>query len=891
MLVISIVVAANSSFVIKKAADMFAPEYKISYDDIRGNIFTGVKISGLKFEDKVLTKNILFSWNPSKILYKRIAINKVGVEALDVDVLKALIASFPSEDNSTSEPFPLVVLVGKVSLTVNPFEEQGVTVSKTELEIEDVKYANDALDIEHIQLQLDTNITNMSLRASLDDNKLIIEDLSLRDVDSVSLEKMFLVKEDNSTIDTVESGKSEDKTTKEVKSQEEEPLHPLIPTSVELKDFMVSLKPRTYQSVQIDKVKATLHDLNADVAKLISNTENAFDIDMYTLVVESSVGQIDIAGSLHQDTVTLEHIRVENIDTLGLQKFLPVDSNESNVTQEETVVSVEQNSSTSEEVNHLIPKYVVINDFHTDVLPATYDPVDILDLALDIKDIKVNVGKLLVEHASIDLRGKTNLTNLMHSSKIQDNELKGETRLTPNKKLFELYKLPVRKEAIGDIVIDLDVTEEQVAIDVRASAKSILISQKSDTNSSDGNGSKEFNVDIDSLVSHVVYAIKSNRLHADTKVILSTPYAKDISVTNMFVMDSNISYKGEIKVKELIGIDANLTKPLKNLTIEYAGDLRSVTTDIISDGLKGSFNSADMKKAALHIETTKSIVVRDMVALPAELNNTKVDAIIDVPLDFTEITPIKANVKILSNVINIDAEVMYDKTLKVTVTSNMPEDSLLKAFDENIKWNALNPLVADVDLGEKNVSLKLKAKALSADVNYMRETENVDGTVQLAGLRSTIQGNAQKKIMINSDVSSIKSLFDNVQELYTLESLPPVEGTLNLSVDINELKELNVLLSSPGIIYYSTRETANVINEIKLLVSADKSKVQLKSYAMTYDEMKIFATKPSIVNMNEETIEISELWLNDQLKVSGTYNTKTRKGNIVCRCKNITHSS
>ncbi len=131
VLIVAIVFAANSSFVIKKAADMFAPEYKISYDDIRGNIFTGVKISGLKFEDKVLTKNILFSWNPSKLLYKRIAINKIGVEALDVDVLKALIASFPSDDNSTSEPFPLVVLVGNVSLSVNPFDEQGIAISKT----------------------------------------------------------------------------------------------------------------------------------------------------------------------------------------------------------------------------------------------------------------------------------------------------------------------------------------------------------------------------------------------------------------------------------------------------------------------------------------------------------------------------------------------------------------------------------------------------------------------------------------------------------------------------------------------------------------------------------------------------------------------------------------
>jgi translocation and assembly module TamB len=100
VLIVAIVFAANSSWVIKKAADKFAPDYKISYDDITGNVFTGVKISGLKFDGKTLTKNIKFSWNPSKILYKRVAINEISVDALDVDVVKELIASFPtSEDN------------------------------------------------------------------------------------------------------------------------------------------------------------------------------------------------------------------------------------------------------------------------------------------------------------------------------------------------------------------------------------------------------------------------------------------------------------------------------------------------------------------------------------------------------------------------------------------------------------------------------------------------------------------------------------------------------------------------------------------------------------------------------------------------------------------------
>ena len=56
-----IVVVANSSWVIKKVADKFAPEYKISYDDIKGNVFTGVNITGLKYDSKTIPEIVNFN--------------------------------------------------------------------------------------------------------------------------------------------------------------------------------------------------------------------------------------------------------------------------------------------------------------------------------------------------------------------------------------------------------------------------------------------------------------------------------------------------------------------------------------------------------------------------------------------------------------------------------------------------------------------------------------------------------------------------------------------------------------------------------------------------------------------------------------------------------------
>jgi len=879
VLVVAIVFATNSSWVIKKAADKFAPDYKISYDDITGNVFTGVTIAGLKFDNKNITKNIKFSWNPSKILYKRVAINEISGEDLDVAVVKELIASFPKsvDDNSTSSHLPVVITVGKVHLTVKPFEEQDILISKTVLNVEDVTYASDSLNIEALALQLDTSVGKLVLEASMEDGKLQIDQLLAEEIDSVSLEKMFLTQDESSTkVERTEIDKT-------AKNEKKEALNPLIPKEVVLKYLLTSIQPRLYKSANIEQVKVEVKDLNANVEKIMSNNEDSISVDNFTLLFDSNVSYIDISGNLKDETLTFENINLKEINTLALQQLFVPETNASaaeNINENHITIAEDKEEEKDQEVNHLIPKYVVLKSLITQIVPATYDPVNIVDLLLRVKDVKLNTQKLIVENGYVDLNGTTNLSNITYSGKIKDNQIVGGIVLSPNEELFTLYKLPIRKEAIGDISIDIDASKERVVADINAEAKHLLIVEKADDNSTDKNASKAFNVDIDSLLSHVVYTIADNTMIADTKIMITTPYAKDISVTNKFLMDKNMSYSGEIKAERLIGIDAKLVKPLNNFNVMYSGNLQSVKTDISSDGLKGSFVSSDLKKGNFHLETTETIYVDKMVTLPGELNGTKVNVIIDVPLDFEKITPIAAKAKIISNISNIDADITYGETLQAKVTSNIPKDSLLKNFDKNVKWNAISPLVINADLDKKDATLKLKSKELSSDIKYMLESGKVDGKIRLGGLVTDIKGLAEEHITINANVHSIESLMNSVKSFYILEGLPPVEGALNLSVDIMKLKQVDLSLSSPKIIYHADRETEYLINDIKVVVSADESKVQLKSYNVTYDEMKIFSTKPSVVNMKENVIEIAPLWLNDQLQVVGTYDLKTKKGDI-----------
>ncbi|PHS37237.1 MAG: hypothetical protein COB07_11130 [Sulfurovum sp.] len=878
VLIVVIVFAANSSWVIKKAADVFAPEYKISYDDIRGNVFTGVKIDNLKFDGKTLSEKIKFSWNPSKILYKRIAINEISVEALDVDVVKALIDFFPSDDNSSSEPLPVVILVDKAHVDVKPFEEQGILISKTVLDVEDIMYANDEIGIEHLKLQLDTNITTVLLEASLDDGTLLVRNLAVENIDSEALESMFLTDNTDANVSEVPQTDSD-----EGDKNKTEEMNPFIPKEIRVGKFIATLKPRLYKTAKIETLSVEVNNLDANIEKIMANKEKSIAVEHFALLFDSNVSHLNVEGKLEGETLTLTEISLKDVNTLAIQSLFAPDTNATavkNIDANGTLIEDDKKVEETKEKNHLIPKYVLLNSLNVYIMPANYDPVDIMTLFLNAKELRFNTQKVVLEDGFVDLNGTTNLSNITYSGKIKDNQLLGGIVITPLAELFTLYDLPISREAIGNITIDIDASQKHIVADLKASAKQILIVDTNESNQSDVNASEAFNVDIDSLLSHVVYTLADNTMVADTKIMISTPYAKDVSITNTFLMDKNMSYSGEIKADQLIGMDAKLVKPLNNFHVQYKGDLNSVHTDISSDGLKGSFVSSDMKTGKFHLETTEAMEVDKMLTLPGELNGSKVNVAIDVPLDFEKITPLTAKAKITSNITNIDADVTYGEALQANVTLNIPQDSLLKNFDKNVKWNAISPLVINADLGKKDATLKLKSKELTSDIKYSLDDGKVDGQIRLAGLSVDVKGLAEEKISIQAKVNSIASLMTSVQAFYTLEGLPPVEGALNLSMDVINLEEVDLSLSSPKIIYHADHKTEHLINDVELVVSADKSKVQLKSYAVTYDEMKIFSTKPSIINMKEENIEISELWLNDQLKIVGTYNTKTKKGEI-----------
>ena len=663
---------ANSPWVIKKVADTFAPDYNISYSRIYGNVLTGVEIEDIKYTTQPLAKHLTLKWNPNGLVQKKIIVNHLVVHNANVDTIKALIASFPSDDNKSSEPFAFSVNVKKLSIDLLPFSQEGMAVESVTLNADNIDYKNDIISVLKMDASIDSNISEVLLKAQ------------------------------------------------------------------------------------------------------------------------------------------------------------------------------------------------------------AFEPLKIYHIVLNATNSSINLKKLVFEKGFLDLNVTSNLSNLFYRGKVDNNQLLGKVNLLPQEELFTLYTLPIRRESIGDVDIDLDASKERIIAKIDANATQLL---KADEGA--------FNLDIHSLNSTVSYGFDDAKLIADTHIRLNTPYGKDILVTNLLTLDDGLSYTGDINLKQLIGIDTKFTKPINDLKVSYEGNDSSINAEIRSSMLRGNFHSPDFKMANLHLESKETLLLRDYIELPIELNATRLHMTLDAPISFDDNASYMAVAKVRSNVVNIDTNISYTTHLYATSQIEIPKASLLKSYSEALKWENFSSFQVEASLKNNDVDVNLVSKHLSSVLHYDLNSTKVDGKIHLAGLDTTLLGVVKEKIILSSKIGSIPVLLKSVGEIYSVENLPNIDGSAKLKVTVDALKKANIEFSSSHIAYHVNHLSTQEVDDIDLLLTLEEDKVVLERYTLRYEKEKIFSTKPSTLALKGDLVSLLPLWINDQLRTEGDYDLKTKKGKIVAKAESL----
>jgi translocation and assembly module TamB len=624
---------------------------------------------------------------------------------------------------------------------------------------------------------------------------------------------------------------------------------------VEIEDVSLST-----QAFHIENIAVSSANFSS---KGIFYKDTHLDIKDFHFNIESNITDIAFDGSYANQVVLLNEIKLLNINLLAIQGLMTVDEHNTE----------EQVSST--QTNALMPKHVNIKNAEFTLLPYRYDPVKIDYARLEAKALTIDVNLKMLTHANVELNATTNLSQLHYAGKIHNNKLLGKLILQPKKALYRAYEIPLRVGAIAEIEADIHASADKVVADIHTHAKQILEVKKGD-----------FNLDIDSFVSHVVYDINASTLHADTQSYMTTPYAKDINITNHLEFIDGFTHQGEIYLRQIEGAEAKFLKPLQNLKISYRGDDTSIHTTFESEQLEGYFNSSDFKVAEVHVETIDTLDLASMLVLPPELNQTKAHVQVDAPLNLNDFSTIVAQVKVASNVVNIDANVMYAKTLKVDAEVNIPKESLLKSYTQDLAWDTLSPMTTTMVLKENTLHLVADAKGLKSNVRYGLDSGSVNGKLNISGLMIDIDGNTDKTIVIQSKIKSLKVLSKKLNTLYNIGELPAIEGEIDTSISIDKLKNMKLTLTAPKLRYEADRKTTHTINDVKLVLSMNAKRVLIKSYQATFNKRKFFSSKVAKIELGER-VYVSNLWINDGIQIEGDYSPTLKEGIFTAKANNF----
>ncbi len=606
-------------------------------------------------------------------------------------------------------------------------------------------------------------------------------------------------------------------------------------------------------------------DYNISFSSIHGNVVTGVEIDNLSYNNQKLADNINFhwnpAGLLNQrvivNTISITHANIKAIE-IFVKSFENNDSNASN----------ESDKNVSSSSTPYIPKTIELQELKIDIVPVEYEPVAISYLKLQGKSAIFDISTLTLQTAQLDLNVSSNLANIIYSTKVKDNHLIGKMGITPHKELFDKYKIPVRRVSVGDINLDLNISTQKIKIYLNTKMRQLLIAKKG-----------EFNLDIDSLSSHITYDINKSQLQAYSKARVTTPYAKDILVSNIFNLDSNISYRGDVYIPQILGVEKKYIAPAKNLYISYSGDTKRVDTNLSSDNLQGSVNLPNFTKAIVHLITKKPISINQFVSLPKELNQTKANLIIDSPIYFDTNKTIRADATILSDMVNIDAHISYKDRLNIKSNITIPKSSNLREYQKNVNWNNINPISAEINLVDKELILSIKSKYLRASGGYNIDSTKVNSNIILDRLNLNIKGYTSNNININTNIKSIPRLLKSINSLYKLEKLP-IKGSATIAVNINKLQTIKIDIKSPQIIYQADSRTTHTIKDINFGLNINKSNITLDKYSLTYNKEKIFATKPSHISIEDESIKIAPFWINDELQIVGGYSLKLKNGNI-----------
>ncbi len=643
-----------------------------------------------------------------------------------------------------------------------------------------------------------------------------------------------------------------------------------LPVSIGLSKLHITTKPFTQKGISVNAIELD--------GKGAVYSHDKLQIANFTLNADTNVSKLSVNGKIDERRITLSKVALSDVDTIVLSHILASqEHNEKNMSKPS--VPKPESQSPDEEEELIIPMQLLVEQMNASVKSAHYDPVIIQSAELNATDLDIDMAAALVKSGKVDLEVKSNFAETIHHATVVKNTIQSKGEIIPLKALFDTYKIPLRQEGLENIQVTINADKDNVKADVVLKGSGLLETKKG-----------EFNVDKLHIDNKITYRIGDSNLTVNSNAKIATPYAKDIRVINyLHLKEKMMEYNGTVTAGKIEGMDQNISKPIENLTIAYRGSDKGINAFIDARDINGSLITNDFKKGDLALSTKRELDLKDIVSLPKELQEGRVTGDLYFPIDFAKPIPLAGKAKIRSNLANIDADIRYDKQIQINSKTIFPPNSLLRSMIKEVKFDAISPLDTKVIVGKKSTDIFLESKGLVSTIRLDTTSSSLKGGIVLGGAKFDFEGDPKQKIFIKNSITSLQSLLKQIQTVYQFDQ-PPFDGDAKVAIEITELKKIKLTLNSNRLVDKSDPAAEKIFSDTMVSLGFENSVISLDGYRTTFDGQKIFATKPSQITLKESIVEISPLWINDELKLTGQYNIKVKKGQLLSYADPLTLS-
>ncbi len=275
---------------VKILADETLSSYDFRYDEISGNLFSGLEVVNLSYKDETLFNTAIIHWNPLSLIYKRVTFTKVDVEGVELQNILNMVEDLSSEKSENNTLIDLDFVLKGIHLDINPYLYEGVRFSSFLFESDRIRIASDlTLNSKKFNLSFDSDLVNTNLDGAIKNNNLSIGHVDLGQIDSRAIAvfvKRLNQKEKNKTVQVQ----------KDIKTNTA--LSEAFLKSIEIEKIKATLLPVTYEPLVIKETNVVIDNLSID-----SNKSYELNAKKITVKGNTNFGSIDYKGDIQKSMI------------------------------------------------------------------------------------------------------------------------------------------------------------------------------------------------------------------------------------------------------------------------------------------------------------------------------------------------------------------------------------------------------------------------------------------------------------------------------------------------------------------------------------------------------------------------------------------------------------